>query len=73
MQEIHQHNAHVHSRLDALDRAQQELESANRLDRELLESLKQGLRDNVKTVEANLAKLASRTARNVISGSGDHR
>ncbi len=60
VQEIHQHNAHVHSRLDALDRAQQELESANRLDRELLESLKQGLRDNVKTVEANLAKLAAK-------------
>jgi hypothetical protein len=59
VQEIHQHNAHVHSRLDALDRAQLELESANRLDRELLESLKQGLRDNVKTVEANLAKLAA--------------
>jgi len=57
VQEIHLHNANVHTRLEELDIKQTELEEANALDRELLENLKQSMLKNLEAVEANMALL----------------
>lgn len=55
VQEIHQHNANFHSRLDDIDRLQDQLDAACNLDRELLENLKVGMKDVVAAVDARLA------------------
>lgn len=53
-QEIHQHNANMHMRLEEIDRVQAELEEAARLDHELLETLQASLAENMERMQAHL-------------------
>jgi len=45
--EIHQHNANIQTRLDEVDRLQEEIDAAAELDREVLTSLKQSIAENL--------------------------
>ncbi|GBG31983.1 Hypothetical Protein FCC1311_082082 [Hondaea fermentalgiana] len=56
-QEIHQHNANLHTRLDELDRVHAELDEAASLDRELLETLQKSLAENVERMQAHIDAL----------------
>uniref|UniRef100_A0A7S2W845 Dynactin subunit 2 n=1 Tax=Mucochytrium quahogii TaxID=96639 RepID=A0A7S2W845_9STRA len=54
VQEIHQHNAHYHKRLDAIDSQHEQLLEDAKLDRQLLDDLKRTMRENVDIVQENL-------------------